>query len=95
MSARLAAIETKRARLIERAAREREDLAQALQSWSVPLGFVDRCLGAVRYVISRPPLIAGAMLVFALVRPLRTLKWARRAFGMWQSYRWLTRKAPG
>jgi hypothetical protein len=89
---RLAAIETKRARLIERAAREREDVAQTLQSWSQPLGIVDRCLAAVRYVISRPPLVAGAMLVFALVRPLRTLKWAQRAWGLWQGYRWLTQK---
>jgi len=95
VSQRLAAIEAKRARLIERAAREREDVAQTLQSWSQPLGFVDRCIGAVRFVISRPPLIAGAAILFALVRPLRTLKWARRAFGLWQSYRWLTQKAAG
>lgn len=95
MSRRLAAIEAKRARLLERAAREREDVAQTLQSWSQPLGFVDRCVGAVRFVISRPPLIAGAAILFALVRPLRTLKWARRAFGLWQSYRWLTQKTAG
>jgi len=95
MSRRLAAIEAKRARLLERAARERGDLAQTLQSWSQPLGFVDRCIGAVRFVVSRPPLIAGAAILFALVRPLRTLKWARRAFGLWQSYRWLTQKAAG
>ena len=92
MNARLTAIEAKRVRLIERAAREREDVAQTLQSWSQPLGFVDRCLGAIRYVISRPPLVAGVMLVFALVRPLRTLKWAERAWGLWQGYRWLTQK---
>ena len=95
MSRRLVAIEAKRARLLERAARERADLAQTLQSWSQPLGFVDRCIGAVRFFISRPPLIAGAAILFALVRPLRTLKWARRAFGLWQSYRCLTQKAAG
>ena len=92
MNLRLVAIEAKRARLLERAARERGDVAQTLQSWSQPLDFIDRCLGALRYVISRPPLVAGAMLVFALVRPLRTLKWAQRAFGFWQGYRWLTQK---
>ena len=92
MNQRLAAIEARRARLIERAAREREDVAQTLQSWSQPLGFVDRCLGAARYVISSPLLVAGAVLVVALVRPLRTLRWARRAFALWQGYRWLTRK---
>jgi hypothetical protein len=89
---RLVAIEAKRTRLIERAARERGEMAQTLQSWAQPLGFIDRCLVAIRYVISRPPLVAGALLVFALVRPLRTLKWAQRAWGLWQGYRWLTQK---
>ena len=93
MNERLAAIEAKRARLIERAARERADVAQALQSLTGPLGFIDRCLGVARYVIARPPLIAGAVFLFALLRPRRAFKWARRAFGMWQSYRWLTKKA--
>lgn len=93
MSQRLAAIEAKRARLLERAARERADVAQTLQSWAQPLSIVDRCVNAVRFVIARPPLVAGAALLFALLRPRRALKWARRAFGLWQSYRWLTRKA--
>jgi hypothetical protein len=92
MNHRLVAIEAKRARLIERAARERGDVAQTLQSWSQPLGFIDRCLEALRYVLSRPPLVAGAVLVFALVRPLRALRWARRAWVLWQGYRWLTQK---
>lgn len=92
MNQRLLAIEARRARLLERAAREREDVALTLQSWSRPLDFLDRCLGAVRYFVSSPPLVAGAVLVFALVRPLRALKWAQRAWALWQGYRWLTRK---
>jgi hypothetical protein len=92
MSRRLIAIETRRARLLERAARERADVAQTLQSWAQPLGFVDRCIGAVRFVISRPPLVAGVLLVFGLLRPRRALRLARRAFGLWQGYRWLTAK---
>lgn len=93
MNARFAAVELKRARLLERAAREREGVALALQTWTQPLAFVDRCIGAVRYVITRPPLVAGAALVFALLRPRRAIKWARRAWGIWQGYRWLTRKS--
>lgn len=93
MNPRLAAIEVKRARLMERAAREREDVATALQSFSRPLGFVDRCVGALRFVLARPALVAGIGLVLLVLRPRRTFKWARRAFGVWQSYRWLTRKA--
>jgi len=90
---RLSAIEAKRAHLIERAARERESLAQTLQSWSQPLSFIDRCLEALRYVIARPPLVASATLVFALLRPRRALKWARRAWALWEGYRWLIQKA--
>ncbi len=92
MNRRLVAIEAKRARLIERAARERADVAQTLQSWAQPLGFIDRCVEGLRYVISRPPLAAGAMLVFARLRPRPGFKWGRRAWGIWQGYRWLTRK---
>jgi hypothetical protein len=90
---RLAAIQARRARLIERAARERDEVAVALQSLAPTLGFIDRCVGVLRYVFARPPLVAGIALVLAVLRPRRTFKWARRAFGVWQSYRWLTRKA--
>lgn len=93
MNSRFAAVELKRALLLERAAREREGVALALQVWTQPLAFVDRCIGAVRYVVSRPPLVAAAALVFALLRPRRALKWARRGWGIWQGYRWLTRKS--
>ena len=92
MNQRLTAIGAKRARLLERAAREREGVAQTLQLWAQPLGFLDRCVGAVRFVISRPPLMAGAALVFTLLRPRSALRWARRAWGIWQGYRWLSRK---
>ena len=92
MNRRLAAIEAKRAHLLERAARERADLAQALQTWTQPLAFVDRCIDAVRYVISSPPLVAAAALVLALLRPRRALRWAQRGFALWQGYRWLTKK---
>lgn len=95
MNQRLAAIELKRARLLERAARQREDLGQALQFLVQPLGFVDRCIGAVRKVASHPPLLAGVVFVFALLRPRRAFRWARRAFALWQGYRWLEQKATG
>jgi hypothetical protein len=89
---RLAAIELRRAHLLERAARERGDVAQALQAWAQPLAFADRCIESVRFVISRPPLLAGAAFVLALLRPRRAFKWARRGFALWQGYRWLNRK---
>ena len=92
MNARLSAIGAKRARLIERAAFEREDVVQTLQLWSQPLGFIDRCLAAVNYVVSRPPLLAGAAVLLALLRPRSAFRWARRAWGLWQTYRWLTKK---
>jgi len=92
VNARLAAIEIKRAGLLERAARQRGDLASALQAFSRPLDIIDRVVGAVRYVVSQPTLLAGALLVFALMRPRSAFRWGRRAWGIWRGYRWLTRK---
>lgn len=92
MNRRLAAIEAKRARLLERAATERADLAYSLQLWEKPLGFVDRCVEAVRFVMARPPLIAGAALALTLLRPRGALRWVQRTWALWQGYRWLTKK---
>lgn len=92
MKRRLAAIQAKRARLVERAAFEREDVVQTLQIWSQPLGLVDRVLAGVNFVMARPPLMAAAVIALVLLRPRRAWKWAQRAFGLWQGYRWLTRK---
>ncbi len=91
MNRHLAEIETRRAHLLERASREREDVDQTLRSMAQPLGFIDRCVDAVRFVASRPPLVAGIALVFTLLRPRSALRWARRGWGIWQGYRWLTR----
>lgn len=92
MNRRLAAIEARRARLLERAARERADVTQTLNTWAQPLAFVDSVVGAVRYVVSRPPLLAAAAFALALLRPRRALRWARRGFALWQGYRWLNRE---
>lgn len=93
MNQRLIAIEARRARLLERAARERADVAQTLDLWERPLSFADSCIEAVRFVFARPPLVAGAALILTLLRPRSAIKWAQRAFGLWQGYRWLKQKA--
>ncbi len=92
MNARLAAIEAKRARLVERAAREREDVVQTFALWARPLAFADRCVAAVSYVVSRPPLVIAAVALFTLLRPQRGWRLLRRAWSMWQAYRWLAKK---
>jgi len=89
---RLAAIEAKRSRLLERAAHERAGVAEALRSWTQPLELVDQCFAAVRFIIARPPLVAGIAIVLAALRPRGAFKWARRAFALWQGYRWITKK---
>jgi hypothetical protein len=92
MNRRLAELEIRRALLLERATRERADVDRTLQLWAPPLALIDRCIGVVGYVVSRPPLLAGAAFVLALVRPRRAFKWARRGFALWQGYRWLSKK---
>ena len=92
MNRRLAAIEAKRARLLERAATERADLAHTLELLEKPLGFVDRCVEAVRFALARPQLIAGAALAYTLLRPRSAFRWVQRTWALWQGYRWLTKK---
>jgi len=92
VNGRLLAVEARRAVLLGRAAAERGELAQALRQWSSPIGLVDRALTALNIVKSHPLLVAGAMIVLAVLRPRGAFRWARRGWSLWQTFRWLTKK---
>ena len=93
MNARLVAIEARRARLLEHAAAQREQLSRAVLQWSRPIGLIDRGIAAIAVVKSHPALAACAMVALALLRPRGTIRWARRGWALWQTFRWLTKKA--
>jgi hypothetical protein len=90
---RLLAIRVKRARLLQRAASERELLAAELRQLARPIELVDRAIAAYYVVKSHPALVAAIMVVLALLRPRGAFRWARRGWALWQSFRWLTKKA--
>ena len=96
MSDRLAAIEAKRARLVLRAAGEREHVSATLRQWSRETGWLDRGVAASRaaliFVKSHPILLATAMMALGVLRPRSAFKWARRGFALWRGYRWLIKK---
>ena len=78
MSRGRAEVLERRARLIERAAVERDELARLAGAWAGPIGAVDRGVSVVRAVARSPVVrmgVAVGMAALAFVRP--------RAIGGW------------
>jgi hypothetical protein len=86
---RLIRIREQRAGLIERAERQRGEIASGVAAFATPIALADRTMALVRYIKARPGLLAAAAAVFMVLRPRRTFSWARRGFALWQSWRWL------
>ena len=88
MSAGYEAVHARRARLLERAAIERDDLAGQLGAWQRPLGAVDQGLAFIRGVKRSAPVIgmvAGvAMAALAFVRPARIGGWLESGQAVWR-----------
>ena len=89
MKTSLIEIREKRARLIERAARERDDLGRGIAALSVPIAVVDRGLAVARYLKAHPVIVAAAAALVIALQPRRTISWVQRGVAMWQTWRWL------
>ena len=63
----------RRAELINKAAIQREELAQIFQPLRAPLTFADKGLHALRYIAKHPLIVAGTMALAVAVRPKRWL----------------------
>jgi len=63
----------RRAELVNRIARQREELTQAFTPLRVPFTFADKGLHALRYVAKHPAMVAGAMALAVALRPKRWL----------------------
>ncbi len=90
MNEHLIQIREQRARLIERAARQRDDLALHVGSLSGPIGVVDRGLKAIRYVKDHPVIAAAAAMAVIVLQPRRSAGWVRKGLLTWQTWRWLS-----
>ncbi len=89
MNERLLRVREQRARLVERAARQREALAEDVAAFATPIALADRGLAIVRYIRARPGLMAAAAALVVVLRPRRSFAWIRSGFALWQTWRWL------
>jgi hypothetical protein len=48
-------------------------------------------LAAVHYVRAHPIALVLAVATVTVVAPRRTIRWVRRGFVLWRSYRWVVR----
>lgn len=92
---RVAEPREKRARLMARAAVERERLSAQLQAWETPLAFVDRSFAAARYIGRHPQWIVAAVVLLVVLRPRRALSWARNGLIAWRAWRWMSQSLHG
>lgn len=86
MNERLAAIQARRALLLERAAHQRNDIARLVHAAMPPVTIAEWGLRALRLVRSKPMLVAGALAAAAVLRPGRAARWSIRAWAAWQAW---------
>jgi hypothetical protein len=87
MSTAREALHVRRARLVERAEFERDELAHEFSRWERPLRIADRSLSFVRTLRRMPVLgvaIGAGMAALAFVRPGTILDWIPGGHVIWQ-----------
>jgi hypothetical protein len=87
MTDRLIELAERRARLVARAAIQRDDLLQILSSWRSPLAMADQGLLVVHYIRSYAGLVADVATFLAPLRSWRIAKWVRRGWLVWRMSR--------
>lgn len=88
MNEKLLKLARRREHLVLEAAKQRLQLAQAVEVWREPLALADQGLAAISYIKKHPILIAASSAV--LVRLLRKSfigKWLGRGMMAWQFVR--------
>jgi hypothetical protein len=87
MNKKLLILAQQRERLVLEAARQRVQLAQAVDVWRAPLALADQGLAAIRYIRKHPILMAGGSAL--LVKLLR--KFFGKSFGKSFVGKWFSR----
>ena len=95
MNAKLIELAEHRTNLVARAATQRAELSRALTSWREALAVVDRGWGALRFIRSYAPLMAGVVGFMIPLRPWRAAKWVRRGLLVWTVARTVKRNLLG
>lgn len=92
---RVGEIRAERARLLARAALERERVLVQLRAWEAPLALVDKSVAGARYVHRHPQWLIAAAIVFAVLRPRRALAWVRNGLIAWRALQWVSARPGG
>lgn len=89
MNEQLQAVMQRRGELLAKISSQREQVAQIGTRWQAPLALADQGLAALRFLRSRPLLVAGvaALLVWRR-RGLAGL--AKTGWKLWKGYRYLS-----
>ena len=89
MSQGLRALHDRRARLVQRAARERDELAATFEPWTRPLAMVDRGLAFLSSLSKSAPLLGPSLglgfAALAIARPRSIAGWVHGALSTWRS----------
>lgn len=76
----------RRERLLLRSRQLRADISLDVQALQRPLGLADQARAAIDWLAQNPQWPVGALLVVAVVRPRRTLRWAGTLWWGWGLY---------
>ena len=91
MNQRLNELHLRRGRLLERIAIQRAALDRELEPIRTTLYSTDRLLARVQagvdYLKAHPAIVALTFAALAISKPRRTLRWSRRAYAVWQTWR--------
>lgn len=95
MSRRLIELAERRARLVERIAAQRGDLAAGLAPVKRLLGVADKGVEAVRWMKRHPAVLAGAVALSVALRPRSAFTWLKRGWTAWRLVRRLRARLSG
>ncbi len=82
-------------RLGQRVHVQRGRFSAQLDALRAPVALLDKSIAAARYVRRHPEWLVAVAVLIALIRPRRTLAWARRGFVLWRTWRWISDAARG
>lgn len=95
MNQRLIQLIEHRVRLVDRAASQREALAQAAAPWRRPLAMIEHGLSIAHYLKQHPVLLFAGMAAIAVLRPRGIFNWAQRGWLVWRALLGIRRKLSG
>ncbi len=88
MNKLMAEVMQRRGELLARIAMQREQVAEIGVRWQTPLTLADQGLAAVRFLRSKPILVAGVAALF-VIRRRGVMGLLKRAWQVWKGYRYL------